>query len=250
MIEKLKLLGLTDNEIKVYLLILEMGKCTGTEIRRKTGIANSRVYAALDTLLQKGVITYEKKQLGKIYSALEPDVIKEVMQERLKKIEEVIPYLKTIQQKEKRETETAVFEGFHGFKSALYKLVEVCPVGETIDIIGFSNQAYQNEKLAFLLRDVNKVSKKKNHKFRMILDNQKNRFFEQRKKESWGKIRFMEKGFRSPAAIDIFQDYVFILLWEETPYAFVIKNRNIADGFRIYFEFLWKMAKPQICLPT
>lgn len=243
MIENLKLLGLTDNEIKVYLFILETGKCTGTDIRRKTGIANSRVYAALDALLQKGVITYEKRQLGKVYSALEPDVIKEVMRERLKKIEEVIPYLKTIQQKEKSETETAVFEGFHGFKSALYKLVEECPVGETIDIIGFSNQAYKNEKLASLLRNVNKASKKKNHKFRMILDNHKNKFFEQRKKESLGKIRFMEKGFKSPAAIDIFKDYVFILLWEETPYAFVIKNKNIADGFRIYFEFLWKIAK-------
>ncbi len=243
MIEKLKLLGLTENEIKVYLVILEAGAGTGTEIRRKTGIANSRVYAALDALLQKGVITYEKRPLGKIYSALEPEIIKQVMQERLKKIEEVIPFLKVIQKKEKRETETAVFEGFHGFKSALYKLVEECPVGETIDIIGFSNQAYKNEKLASLLRDVNKVSRKKNHKFRMILDNKNNRFFEQRKKESWGKIRFMEKGFKSPAAIDIFQDYVFILLWEETPYAFVIKNRNIADGFRVYFEFLWKMAK-------
>tara|TARA_Y100000310_G_scaffold166291_1_gene166007 strand:+ start:350 stop:1084 length:735 start_codon:yes stop_codon:yes gene_type:complete len=242
--EKLKLLGLTDNEIKIYVLILKLGKCTGTEIRRKTGIANSRVYAALDTLLQKGIITYEKRQRGKLYSALDPDVISEVMKERMKKIEEAIPYLKTLQLKEKKETETAVFEGFQGFKSALYRLVEECPVGETLDIIGFSNQAYKNEKLAALLRDVNKVSKQKKHKFRMILDNRKNKFFEQRKREKWGQIRFMEKGFRSPAAIDIFQEYVFILLWEETPYAFIIKNRNIADGFRVYFDFLWRMAKP------
>lgn len=242
--EKLKLLGLTENEIKVYLFVLENNKSTGTEIRRKTGIANSRVYAALDNLLQKGIITYEKRQKGKLYSALEPNVIKEVMKERMQKIEEVIPFLKAIQSKEKTETETAVFEGFQGFKSALYKLVEACPERETIDIIGFSNQAYKNEKLAALLRDVNKVSKKKKHRFRMILDNKQNRFFEQRKRESLGQIKFMEKGFRSPAAIDIFRDYVFILLWEETPYAFVIKNKNIADGFRIYFGFLWKMAKP------
>jgi sugar-specific transcriptional regulator TrmB len=241
--EKLKLLGLTDNEIKVYIAILKECKCTGTKLRQKTGIANSRVYAALDTLLQKGIITYEKRQKGKIYSALEPEVIKEFMQERMKKIEEVIPYLKTLQQKEKETTETAVFEGFQGFKSALYKMVNECPKGGTIDILGFSNQAYKNEKLAALLRDVNKVSKVKKHKFRMILDNKKNEFFEQRKKEDLGQIRFMEKGFRSPAAIDIFQDYVFILLWEETPYAFVIRNKNIAEGFKIYFNFLWNMAK-------
>ncbi len=242
--ERLKLMGLTDNEIKVYIAILKLGKCTGTEIRRKSNIANSRVYAALDSLLQKGMITYEKHQKGRIFSALEPDVIKDVMQERLTKIEEIIPYLKNIQIKEKKITETAVFEGFQGFKSALYKMVEDCPHGQTIDIIGFSNQAYKNEKLAALLRDVNKISKKKKHRFRMILDNRENKFFEQRQKESWGEIKFMERGFRSPAAIDIFQEYVFILLWEEKPYAFVIKNKNIADGFRVYFEFLWNLAKP------
>lgn len=242
--EELKLLGLTDNEVKIYVSILKSGKCTGTEIRRKTGIANSRVYAALDTLLQKGVITYEKRQKGKIYSALEPDVLKEVMKERIQKIEKIIPDLKRIQQKEKQETEIAIFEGFQGFRSALHKLVESCPNGETIDIIGFSNQSYRNEKLAALLRDVNKISKKKNHKFRMILDNKENNFFEQRKKESWGEIKFMGRGFRSPAAIDIFQDHVFILLWEEIPYAFLIKNKNIADGFKAYFDFLWRMARP------
>ena len=92
--EKLKLLGLTENEIKVYLLMLESGRCTGTEIRRKTGIANSRVYAAIDSLLHKGIITYEKRQKGKLYSALDPTVISEVMKERLQKIEEVIPSLR------------------------------------------------------------------------------------------------------------------------------------------------------------
>jgi sugar-specific transcriptional regulator TrmB len=243
MIEKLKLLGLTDNEIKVYVLVLKLGSCTGTEIRRKTGIANSRVYVALDILLQKGIITYEKRPKGKLYSAFDPSIINEVMKERMKQIEETIPYLKTLQNKEKKETETAVFEGFQGFKTALYQLVNVCPRHETINIIGFSNQAYKNKKLAALLRDVNKISIKKKHKFKMILDNRENKFFQQRKEEKISNIRFMGKNFISPASIDIFQDYVYIFLWDENPYAFVIKNKNIAEGFKTYFQFLWSMAK-------
>ena len=77
----------------------------------------------------------------------------------------------------------------------------------------------------------------------MILDDSENTFFEDRKNEKLGEIRFMGNGFKSPAAIDIFGDYVFILLWEETPYAFIIKNKNIADSYRFYFNFLWNMAK-------
>ena len=53
----------------------------------------------------------------------------------------------------------------------------------------------------------------------------------------------MGKNFRSPASIDILEDSVYNLLWEETPYAFVIKSKKIAEGFRIYFEFLCNQAK-------
>ncbi len=125
----------------------------------------------------------------------------------------------------------------------LGSLPEECPNNGALYIIGFSNQAYKNEKLAALLRDVNKISIKKRHKFKMILDNRENKFFEQRKQEKISEMRFMENGFKSPAAIDIFQDIVYILMWDEIPYAFKIRNKNIAECFKIYFDFLWKMAK-------
>jgi hypothetical protein len=32
-------------------------------------------------------------------------------------------------------------------------------------------------------------------------------------------------------------------MWDETPYVFKIKNKNIAEGFKIYFNFLWNMAE-------
>ena len=77
----------------------------------------------------------------------------------------------------------------------------------------------------------------------MILDNKDNVFYQGRKKEGISEIKFMKKGFKSPASIDIFQDNVYILLWDEEPYVFTIKNRNIAEGFKIYFNFLWNASK-------
>jgi len=240
--ENLKLLGLTNNEIEIYLFILREGKSRATDIRKKTALANSRVYAALDSLIEKGIITYEKTPKGKLYNAPNPEIIKELFKERQEKIESIIPELKEIQQKEKSETETAVYEGFNGFKTALYNFVNECPKGETVYIIGFSNQAYKNEKLAALLRDVNKISVNKKHKFKMILDNKENKFFQERKNEKIFNIKFMDKGFKSPASIDIFQDTVYILMWDENPYVFKIKNKNIAEGFKTYFNFLWNIA--------
>ncbi len=241
--EELKLMGLTDNEVRIYLMLLQNPKANGTQIRQITGVANSAMYASIDNLIRKGLIVYQKQATGRLYSALDPNTIKTILEEQRKKIESKIPFLKELQKKDQGQTETAVFEGFNGFKTALIKLTEECPMGETIDIIGFSNQAYKNEKLAFILQDINKRSIKKKHKFRMILDNKDNTFYQGRKDEGISEIRFLEGGFKSPAAIDIFGDSVYILLWDEQPYAFIMKNKNIAEGFRTYFEFLWKMAK-------
>ena len=49
---ELKLLGLTDNEINIYLNLMSRPKSTATSIRKATGIANSRVYSALDSLIR------------------------------------------------------------------------------------------------------------------------------------------------------------------------------------------------------
>ncbi|HLD79543.1 MAG TPA: helix-turn-helix domain-containing protein [Candidatus Nanoarchaeia archaeon] len=239
----LKGLGLTDNEVKVYLSVLRLGACSGTEIRKNTKISNSQVYAALDTLIEKGLISYEKRASGRRYTALDPSVIKTILEKRNKVLEDSIPYLKSLQNRNISSTDTAIFEGLHGFKNAMLNLAEECPNNEIIYIIGFSNQAYKNKQLADILRDVNKISKQKKHKFKMILDNRENKFFEQRSKEGFSEIKFMQRGFKSPAAIDIFKDFVYILLWDEHPYAIRIKNKNIAEGFRTYFDFLWNIAK-------
>jgi sugar-specific transcriptional regulator TrmB len=241
--ENLRALGLTENETKVYLTLVKLGKSTASKIRQETGISNSQVYVAIDSLINKGTIMYEKKPSGKTYSALNPEVLLELLEDRKKKIEECIPLLKKISQKEIKSTETSVFEGFQGFKAALFNIVNECPNGETLYIIGFSNQAYKNEKLAAVLKDVNRISIRKKHKFKLILDNRENKFYKPRKEERISTIRFMERGFKSPAAIDIYRDTVCILMWGDTPYAFTIKNKSIADGFKIYFDFLWNMAK-------
>tara|TARA_Y100000310_G_scaffold231700_1_gene234341 strand:+ start:35564 stop:36301 length:738 start_codon:yes stop_codon:yes gene_type:complete len=241
--ETLQLFGLSENESKVYEFLLQNPDSSGTKVKLKTGVANSQVYEILAKLVKKGIVTYKKNTKGKIYKAHDPSILNDIMEERKQKIAAKIPYLKNLYNEKGEQTDTAVYEGFHGFKTAMYALANECPEGETINIIGFSNQVYKNEKLAAVLRDVNKISKSKNHKFRMILDNRDNEFIKQRKKEGISNLRFMGDNFKSPASIDIFQDKVYILMWDQTPYVFTIKNKNIAEGFKHYFEFLWNMAK-------
>ena len=47
----------------------------------------------------------------------------------------------------------------------------------------------------------------------------------------------------TPSAIDIMKDKVLIFTYGEEPSCLFIKNLEIADSFKSFFEALWKIAK-------
>ena len=113
-----------------------------------------------------------------------------------------------------------------------------------IRILGFSEQEHANKSLRIFLKNINLKSQDKKQKLKILLDKKaKNTLGKDREKEKYSEVRYMPSGFLSPAAIDILQDYVYLFLWEEKPYLFIIKNKNIALSFQSYFDALWKTAR-------
>ena len=53
------------------------------------------------------------------------------------------------------------------------------------------------------------------------------------------KVRYFSDGLVSPNWIDVFPESVLFGLVLPHPLAFVIRNREIADSFRGYFEVMW-----------
>ncbi len=243
--EKLIRLGLSKNEATIYLFLLKNPNITTGLIIKETGISNSRVYESLNSLISKGLVTYVIQKDGKYFDASPPEKFLEKEEERRKQIEEIVPELKKIKTQKEFKTNTAVFEGFEGFKTAFKKIIDDCPNKETIHILGFSEQQYETKSLQLFLKNMNLKSAQKRQRLKIILDNSiKETLGKDREKEKYSEVRYMPKGYISPGAIDIFQDYVYIFLWEEKPFVFMIKNEKIAESFKQYFNFLWKIAKP------
>lgn len=243
--KELEQLGLSKNEATIYLFLLKNGESTTGPIIKETKIANSRVYESLNSLISKGLVTYNLQKQGKYFRATNPEKLKENEQERLKKINSLIPSLKSLKPKEEPKTTTAIYEGFEGFKTAFKKIIDDCPKGETIYVLGFSEQPFATPSLRTFISNMNLKSAKKKQKLKIILDKStKKTLGKDREKEKYSQVKYMPEGYISPAAIDIFQDYVYTFLWEEKPFVFVIKNKRIAESYKAYFNFLWKQAKP------
>lgn len=56
-------------------------------------------------------------------------------------------------------------------------------------------------------------------------------------------LRFLMENFSVPTSTNIFKDTVAILIWEYNPIILVIESKSVAESYRQYFEFLWKLAK-------
>ena len=49
--------------------------------------------------------------------------------------------------------------------------------------------------------------------------------------------------FRLPSGIFIYKNNIMILTWGNNPAAFVITSKSNAESYKVFFEYVWKLAK-------
>ena len=63
------------------------------------------------------------------------------------------------------------------------------------------------------------------------------------KKIPLSEIKYLPNKYENPVAVNIYDDKTAIILWAKEPIAIVIKNKEIAAGYKSYFELMWKIAR-------
>src|SRR3989338_8148629 len=70
--EILEKLGLTGNEVKVYLALLRLGSVTAGEIIKSTNLHRAGTYDTLERLMEKGLVSYVIRANRKYFEAASP----------------------------------------------------------------------------------------------------------------------------------------------------------------------------------
>jgi len=60
---------------------------------------------------------------------------------------------------------------------------------------------------------------------------------------NFAEVKYLPGNIQSPMQINVYQDKTIMILVEEEPVIFVIKNKKIAQSYEQYFQAFWKMAK-------
>ena len=55
--------------------------------------------------------------------------------------------------------------------------------------------------------------------------------------------KYLPRMKNSPVSTNICGDEIVFILWSDSPYIIKIKNNEIADSYKNYFDLLWKIAK-------
>ncbi len=77
---------------------------------------------------------------------------------------------------------------------------------------------------------------------KIIFDEGAEKFIVPCKKAGWN-TKVLPKKYISPVEVDIWKNKIAIIMWKKEPVAFVIEDKEIANGFRAFFMLQWDIAK-------
>jgi sugar-specific transcriptional regulator TrmB len=241
-------LGLTKNESKVYLALLEIGLTTTSKIIKKVGINTSKVYESLERLLKKGLVSYTIIKNKKHWQAEDPKQLTTFLDDQKKQIDnkqdqiiKIIPQLKTLQKLNETTSEYRIFEGIKGIKAAREEALDSLKKGDTFYLI---LSTYPKDKnLGAYYSEFQERRAKKGIKYKAIFNKLLKEEAEYRKKLLNSEVRYIVPKVLAPTWTEIYGDYVCIGVMGNQPSVFVIKNANVAKGYKELFENLWLQAK-------
>ena len=75
-------LGLTDAESLIYYAIIKLGTGTVKDISKECGFHRTNIYDVLDTLKEKGRVTFFKEGKGQKFRASDPHVLYDLLNEK------------------------------------------------------------------------------------------------------------------------------------------------------------------------
>jgi sugar-specific transcriptional regulator TrmB len=236
---ELEMLGFTKNEVKVYLTLLRIGRTLAGRLAKECRLERTSTYNALNRLINEGVVSYVIESRKKVFYAAEPEKIAELFKEKEARAELLVPIIKEMRKFEREKENILKFRGYAGIKTVFNDILNTCKEGDEYLIFGSENQL--SKRLPEFAQIY--VSRKDRKKLRARILLKETMKGSGRKMSKYTKVRFVSKNINSLVNLNVYGNKVSLFVWSETPEAVIIDNKDAADTFRSYFEFMWANAK-------
>ena len=128
--QELRDFGLSDNEIKVYLILLRQGSMGPSELSKRTGFARPYIYDLLQRLQEKGVASTLIQDQKRIFNALNPNHLVEISKQKLEALETITEKLEALRNIDKMRMDVQVHTGKFVFRALLNDILITLKKGD------------------------------------------------------------------------------------------------------------------------
>ena len=241
----LKKIGLSEDEIAVYLSALQLGPSLVTKIAKHAGVKRTSVYLVAKALMAKGLLGQFKTKNGIHLSAESPEKILSQLEEKTKEIKAIIPELKAVSKKDAHAPQVKYFEGEEGYFSICEDTLakhasELLWLGDPAAIYEIIGNKYDDEYYI-----PTRIKRKIKLRALLFENEWSKKFKEGYVVEFLREVRFLPADFGYDSAQFIYQNKVAFVSSRKELMSVLIESGDIAKMEREKFEMLWKLAGEQ-----
>ena len=230
--------GLTKNQAEAYLEILKHPGQSGGEIAKTISIDRSFVYSIINSLIDKGLISYITKSKVRLYYPADPENLLKEIEEKRNKINKIVQELKSLKEQKKSEKSVLVYEGKAGLKAYIRDFLK----SDSFETLGGGGNLKILEALKYEYPHYLEEFNKKKIRGKLITSPKNKNIMSEVYKNSKVEIKTFD-GLESGVSFTIFKNKLAIYSAEEKPFVIIIENENIASALKNYFDKTWNFAK-------
>ena len=249
--QKLNLLGLTDKQAEIYLLLLKGGLTTPLELSRQTTINRTTIYRILEELQKLNLIEDVLDSRGIKIKAVKPENLSLLLTQKESELNQLksslpglIGDLSAIKDQPVAATQVVYFRGASGLKQLLWNILKAKD-----ESVGYG-YADWNESVGREFAEKLRAE----HVKRKICDREIQNTDQAGPISSWTQIKDYDQVYQARylprKIIDIKHDtyiyndvFAFFHFYQGELFGLEIHNAEIAKTQKQIFEVLWKMGK-------
>lgn len=230
-------LGMSKNEAKIYLSLLNLGSSTTTNIIKDCRLNRSNVYDALNSLTEKGLVAYILKKDIKYFEVTHPENLLNIIKEKEIQLSNILPQLLLKEKDVKQDIKVNILEGYKDLKKMMTHFVN-----NKSDYYSYGIPKEFPTVLKTWLPWHHKDRIRKKIPIKIIFNEGASDRAQIVNKMELAEAKYFPKEFNAPVTTEISKDEVMIIHWSENPLTIHIKCQEIADSYKRYFDILWETS--------
>lgn len=244
LLKELEIIGLSDNEAKIYLFLTKMGESSAGPVIKELGLHRNVIYTALNHMIDKKIVSEKTIRGTKVFSALSLEIFSESLKFKHEVAENLHTKIEILNKSSLKEV--SIHEGNVEYLNLLSSLTKKMEVSSEKYIIGTGGEDFMKNTMRPIWKAYHKVITSKKIKIKMIAyEHQKEALAKDiLKYKDYYDIKYLVSKNENPSGIHIYPSIKTVLnIIYSNDYrsvvAIKIEDESLTNGYVNLFESLW-----------